>query len=84
MKTLKELGLHHSGRIAEVAGRGALAQRLLAMGFLPGTPIRIVQVAPFGDPVTVELDGWRVSLRLQEADALRIHPDTNGNGNGHQ
>jgi len=82
MKTLKELGLHHSGRIGEVAGRGPLAQRLLAMGFLPGTPLRVVQVAPFGDPVTVELDGWRVSLRLQEADALRIIPDSNGNGNG--
>ena len=80
MKTLKELGLHHGGKVAEVGGRGPLAQRLLAMGFLPGTPIRIVQVAPFGDPVTVELDGWRVSLRLQEADAIRVDPDTNGSG----
>lgn len=80
MKTLKELGLHHGGKIADVAGRGPLAQRLLAMGFLPGTSIRIVQVAPFGDPVTVELDGWRVSLRLQEADAIRVDPDSNGNG----
>jgi Fe2+ transport system protein FeoA len=53
------------------------------MGFLPGTRIRVVQVAPFGDPVTVELDGWRVSLRLREADAIRVDPDANGNGNGH-
>jgi len=86
VKTLKELGLLKGGRIGEVAGRGPLAQRLLAMGFLPGTRLRVVQIAPFGDPVTVELDGWRVSLRLQEADALRIIPDAdapaNGNGNG--
>jgi Fe2+ transport system protein FeoA len=51
------------------------------MGFLPGTRLRVVQVAPFGDPITVELDGWRVSLRLREAEALQIKP-TNGNGNG--
>jgi Fe2+ transport system protein FeoA len=81
VKSLKDLGLNGTGEIAQVAGRGPLAQRLLAMGFLPGTRLRVVQVAPFGDPITVELDGWRVSLRLREADALQITP-TNGNGNG--
>jgi ferrous iron transport protein B len=81
VKTLKELGLNGAGEIARVAGKGPLTQRLLAMGFLPGTKLRVVQVAPFGDPITVELDGWRVSLRLQEADALQLNP-LNGNGNG--
>lgn len=84
MKTLKELGLHGAGTIAKVGGRGPIAQRLLAMGFLPGTKVRVVQVAPFGDPITVELDGWRVSLRLQDADALQLNPlNGNGNGKGH-
>ena len=78
---LKELGLNGVGEISAVAGRGALTQRLLAMGFLPGTRVRVVQIAPFGDPITVELDGWRVSLRLQDADALQLNP-LNGNGNG--
>ena len=82
MKTLKELGLNGAGEIARVAGNGPIAQRLLAMGFLPGTKLRVVQIAPFGDPITVELDGWRVSLRLQDADALQLNP-LNGNGNGH-
>jgi Fe2+ transport system protein FeoA len=81
VKSLKDLGLNGIGEIAHVAGGGPIAQRLLAMGFLPGTRLRVVQVAPFGDPITVELDGWRVSLRLREADALQITP-TNGNGNG--
>jgi ferrous iron transport protein B len=81
MISLRELGLNNAGEIAQVTGRGPLTQRLLAMGFLPGTRLRVVQVAPFGDPITVELDGWRVSLRLREADALQIKPATNGNGN---
>lgn len=80
--SLKDLGLNRTGEIAQVTGRGPVTQRLLAMGFLPGTPIRIVQVAPFGDPITVELDGWRVSLRLTEADILQVRP-SNGNGKGH-
>ena len=81
MISLRDLGLNGAGEIAQVAGKGALTQRLLAMGFLPGTRLRVVQVAPFGDPITVELDGWRVSLRLREADALQVKP-SNGNGNG--
>lgn len=72
--TLRELGLRRPGNVTGVDGKGALAQRLLAMGFLPGTPVEIVQVAPFGDPITVELDGWRVSLRLAEAASLRVEP----------
>ena len=70
--TVNDLGLGGAGDIVEVAGRGALAQRLLAMGFLPGTAVRVVQVAPFGDPITLELDGWRVSLRLAEASSLKV------------
>lgn len=58
--------------IRAVGGRDTLAQRLMAMGFLPGSPVRIVTVAPLGDPITVELDGWRCSLRRSEAAALHV------------
>lgn len=76
--TLSELELNRDGNIVSVGGRGALAQRLLAMGFLPGAAVRVVQVAPFGDPITVELDGWRVSLRRAEAAALTVAPRGGG------
>lgn len=72
--TLKDMELNREASIVAVEGRGALAQRLLAMGFLPGTAVKVVQVAPFGDPITVEVDGWRVSLRLNEAAALTVTP----------
>ena len=58
--------------VRAVAGDGPLAQRLLAMGFLPGVHVRVVGVAPFGDPIAVELDGWRVSLRRSEAAAVIV------------
>lgn len=70
--TLNDLGLNRDGRLVGVTGRGALAQRLMAMGFLPGAALRVVQVAPFGDPITVEIDGWRVSLRLADAAVLNV------------
>ena len=72
--TLNQLGMNRPGDIVGVGGRDALAQRLMALGFLPGARVTIVQVAPFGDPITVELDGWRVSLRRAEAASLAVEP----------
>ncbi len=43
-------------------------RRLLAqMGILPGTPITVTRKAPLGDPVEIELRGYRLSLRKKEA-----------------
>ena len=44
-----------------------VTQRLLAMGLLPGTEVKVVQVAPLGDPVEVEFRGMRLSLRKADA-----------------
>ena len=78
VSTLGDLALNGSGVVTAVTGRGAVAQRLLAMGFLPGTPVSLVHVAPFGDPVTLELDGWRVSLRRSEAACVQVSPAAGG------
>ena len=70
--TLRELPPLRQAELTAIKAQGVLAQRLMAMGFLPGARVRIVQVAPFGDPITVELDGWRVSIRLSEAACLDV------------
>jgi Fe2+ transport system protein FeoA len=70
--TLAELAPERVAAIVKIDGPRGLCRRLLAMGFLPGAPVRIVQVAPFGDPLTVDLDGWRVSLRRSEASLLEV------------
>ena len=76
--SLNRLELQRPGTIVSVSGRNALAQRLMAMGFLPGASVKVVQVAPFGDPITVELEGWRVSLRRAEAETLRVRAEGEG------
>ena len=47
-------------------------QRLLAMGLLPGTSVQVVQVAPLGDPVEIEFNGMRLSLRKADAAAVEV------------
>jgi ferrous iron transport protein A len=59
-------------RVRDVAGGDAVAIRLLEMGVTPGVEIRLVGKAPFGDPLELELRGYRLSIRRQEAARVAI------------
>lgn len=64
------LAVARIGQLLEVAGvdgDDALAHRLRASGLWPGTPIELVAVAPFGDPLLFKLHGFRLALRRSEA-----------------
>lgn len=47
-------------------------RRLLAMGLVPGTEFTVVRRAPLGDPVEIEVLGFLLSLRADEAAGLTI------------
>ncbi len=70
---LSELGV---GQRASVSGYSAAdaayRARLLAMGLTTGTVLKLVEVAPLGDPVKVEVRGYSLSLRKTEADVLDV------------
>lgn len=44
----------------------AVGQRLADLGFLPGTPLRVIRRAPLGDPTVFELRGYQICLRRAE------------------
>ena len=49
-----------------------LSVKLMEMGCLPGSSIRFNFTAPFGDPVCISVSGYELSLRVEEASAIRI------------
>lgn len=51
-------------------GSGAYRQKLLSMGLTKDTEITLVKYAPMGDPVKIEVRGFKLSLRKSEADIL--------------
>ena len=67
MKKLSELTAGGQGRVLRVAGSDDISQRLLEMGLTPGTQVRLLGVAPLGDPLELELRGYRLSIRRSEA-----------------
>jgi len=50
-------------------------QRLLEMGLIRGTPIELVRFAPMGDPIEVQVRGYRLSLRRLEAEAVIVQKE---------
>lgn len=53
--------------ITAVGGQGALRCRLLDMGLIPKTVVRIERVAPLGDPMELLVRGYSLSLRREDA-----------------
>ena len=50
----------------------ALKLKLMEMGCIPGEVIKLAQIAPLGDPIAIEVQGYRLSIRLSEAASIRI------------
>lgn len=72
MRTLAELELGASGVIEAVTGRDAMAIRLLEMGLVPGTPVKLLKRAPMGDPLQLQIRGYHLSLRAAEAARVQL------------
>ena len=73
--TLDELSVGHSGVITQVGGEGILRCRLLDMGVIPHTKIRVNKIAPMGDPMELFLRGYTLTLRKEDAHNITIEED---------
>jgi Fe2+ transport system protein FeoA len=51
-----------------------IARRLLDLGFVPPTEVRVLRRAPLGDPVAYEVRGSRLCLRQSEAKLIWVRP----------
>jgi len=69
---LSELRPGQSGRIREFLGAHDMHLRLMELGLLPGTEVRLVRMAPLGDPLELEVRGYCLSLRKAEAATIAV------------
>ena len=72
--TIKDLKIGSSGIIQSVGGEGALRQHFLDMGMIPGAKVTVVKYAPMGDPVELQVHGYQLTLRLDDADRITVEP----------
>ena len=71
---LNELEIGKSAVIKSVGGQGQLRQHFLDMGVIPGIEIKLVKLAPMGDPMQFTLHGYELTLRLADAEKIVVEP----------
>ncbi len=70
--TLDQLKPGQKAIISEINSEGPLGQRLMALGLLEGTPVRMLRRALGGDPLEIDVMGYALSLRKNEARKIVI------------
>ena len=70
--TLDLLPLGQDAVITAVGGTGALRLRLLDMGLIPKTTVRVEKIAPLGDPIELRVRGYSLSLRKEDARIIQV------------
>lgn len=70
-KKLSELEVGQKAKIVSLEDE-ELVLKLMEMGFLPEEDITVEQIAPLGDPISVMVAGYQVSLRINEAETIIV------------
>jgi Fe2+ transport system protein FeoA len=74
MPSLAEVAVGQTAAVVDVPGVDAVSLRLLEMGLTPGVQVAVVATAPLGDPLEIEVRGYRLSIRRREAALVVVAP----------
>jgi len=72
LSTLAKVAVGLTGKVVSVEGADEISLRLLEMGLTPGVEFSMLGVAPLGDPIEIEVRGYRLSLRKREAARVSV------------
>ena len=71
MKRLSELGVGQNAIIHSFE-KDEIFIKLMEMGCIPGESVKVEQIAPLGDPISISVSGYHLSLRLNEAYSIFV------------
>ena len=72
MKTLKEVRIGDTVKVVKLHGEGAIKRRIMDMGITKGVAIMMRKVAPLGDPIEINVRGYELSLRKNDAEMIEV------------
>lgn len=70
--TLKEMKPGWPGKVVSIGESGPLKRRIMDMGITPGVEVKVIKAAPLGDPVEINVRGYELSLRKEEAARIEV------------
>ena len=72
MKTLRQVKVGETVTVVKLHGEGAVKRRIMDMGIPKGVQVYVRKVAPLGDPVEVNVRGYELSIRKNDAEMIEV------------
>lgn len=72
MSTLKDVKCGQTVTVKKLTGVGPIKRRIMDMGITKGCEIFVRKVAPLGDPIQVQVRGYELSLRKEDAEMIEV------------
>ena len=72
MKTLKDVKVKENCMVLKLHGEGAVKRRIMDMGITKGVKIHVRKVAPLGDPMELNVRGYELSIRRNDAEMIEV------------
>ena len=70
--TLKDAKIGQTVTVTKITGEGAVKRRIMDMGITKNSEIYVRKVAPLGDPVEINVRGYELSIRKEEAAVVEV------------
>ncbi len=70
--TLSQAAIGRTYQIVRVAGPEPVKRRILEMGLLPGSIVKVLRIAPLGDPIEITAEGFPLTVRGSEAQCIIV------------
>ena len=78
MKTLRDVKIGETAQVVKIHGQGGIRRRVMDMGITKNVEIFVRKVAPLGDPIEVNVRGYELSLRKEDASIIEVTESPNG------
>ena len=72
MKTLKDTAVGETVTVVKLHGEGPVRRRIMDMGITKGVEVYVRKLAPLGDPMELNVRGYELSIRKDDADILEM------------
>ena len=72
MSKLNDLKPGQEGTVVSIGEKGPMKRRIMDMGVTPGILIRVIKVAPLGDPIEANIRGYELSIRKADAEHIEV------------
>lgn len=72
MKSLSKLSVGQKSTVSKLDVNGPVKRKIMDMGITRGTDIKVIKIAPLGDPIQLSVRGYDLSIRKEDADKILV------------